>query len=319
MAPKYYMAENASALERVWRRYVRKQIPAPAFPTDMQIQTRAGCNARCVFCPSMKTRIDIRPEPMDKTLYERIVDEALERGTQRISPFLMNEPLADPDVAERIAYISNHRLKTDRTVTKINSNGSLLSEAMAKRLLDSGLDRISFSVHGIRPEPYEETMVGLKLGRVLANIDRFLELKRAGGYKKPRIRVTMVRTKVLEPQIEAIKAYWGARLIKVNIRALENRSHESVKTYAEQAASRQLSAYDWCKRMFEQAYILNTGELALCCVDWERSAIMGDARKNTIAEIWNGPVYRQMRERFLRGDVQGTLCDGCSKDNVEEE
>jgi len=318
MPPKYFLAGNVGLMERTYRRLARKQEATPSFPKAIQIQTKAGCNARCVFCPNLKTHLKVPPLPMDPALYKRIIDEALEHDVERLSPYLMNEPLADPDLPERIAYISNHPRKTPRTVTKINSNGSPLTEDMAKRLLDSGLERVSFSVHGIQPGPYESTMVGLKLHRVLANIDRFLERKREGGYKNPRVRVTMIRTTVLEPQLPAIQAYWGARGVKVNIRALENRSHDAIKPRRDLVVSR-WAPFAWCDRMFEQAYILNSGKLVLCCVDWEQKTDMGDLNTHTLYEIWNGPAYRKFRERFLANDLAGMLCDGCAKDDIEEE
>lgn len=288
----------------------------PPFPRHAQIQTISGCNANCVFCPNRKTEREIPAgQSMSMDLFKRLADELTDGPVERISPYLMNEPMLDPQLPERIAYISAR--KHSGQFTKINSHGGLLHERMAKGLLDSGLDRLNFSVHGIEPEVYQKTM-GLPLERVLANIDRFLELKRDGNYRRPRVRVVMLVTTALKPQLPQIRQYWGQRGIKINLNQLENRAnHPSLKT--EELATRELLPFNWCNRLFEQIFILYDGRAVLCCVDWEQRAQMGDASRQTLREIWNGPRYQALRQRFLNGDVKGMLCDGCTKDAVGDD
>jgi MoaA/NifB/PqqE/SkfB family radical SAM enzyme len=311
MPKKYFIPENLSLPKRLYLKWVQRRNPVPEFPKFIQLQTQRGCPAKCIFCPNNRVQGEEPRDPMPIELFHRIIDEICEHDSvQRISPYLMNEPLMDRQIGEKIAYI---RKRLDRSggkaVIKINSNAALLDERTARILLDSGLDRISFSVHGIVPAIYEETMVNLKLDKVLRNIDRFLELKREGDFKRPRVRVTMVKTKYLEPQLDEIKRYWGERNIKVNIRGLENRSDPDIEGTMKKFNTRGWQAFSWCTRMFEQAYILNTGELTLCCVDWGRTTIMGRVSETTrLRDIWNGPVYGEMRRRFLAGDLDGTLC-----------
>jgi len=321
MARRYYIPEQHSAVKRLYLEWVARRYPVPDFPRVVQIQTRPGCPARCIFCPNGRTTTEIPDVTMPMALFQRIVDECLDNGIERISPYLMNEPLMDREIAEKIAYVTRRRDQVgSKACTKINTNGAMLNERMARALLDSGLDRVSFSVHGIVPEIYEQTMVNLKLERVLENIDRFLDLKHSGNYKKPRVRVTMVKTKVLEPQLPEILRYWGERGVKVNIRGLENRANRNVHGRMQELNTRGWQAFAWCVRLFEQVYIVSTGELVLCCVDWDRRALMGKVGDGVgVRDIWNGPAYAQMRRRFLAGDLEDTLCASCLKEAIEED
>ncbi|MCX7014381.1 MAG: radical SAM protein [Candidatus Sumerlaeota bacterium] len=315
--PRYCLPDSSVGLfMRLRWTWLERRKPAPAFPLHVQIQAVTGCNADCVFCPNRKTDLDIRPgQRMDPNLFERIVDECVDGGVERISPYLMNESMLDPQLPERVAYITKR--KTPRQYSKINSNGALLTERMAKGLLDAGLDRLNFSVHGIEPEPYRQAM-GMPLEPVLRNIDRFLELKRDGRYKRPRVRVVMLMTQLLEPQLPAIQAYWKARGVEAHIRQIENRgAHKNIQSAS--IAVRELAAFQWCNRMFEQAYILHDGRMVLCCADWEQTSIMGDCSRQSIREIWLGSKYQGFRRRFLRGAVKGMLCDGCRKDPTDDE
>ncbi len=304
---RYYLPQYTRGLEGLYRRVFKKEKPLPSFPRVVQIQTRTGCNARCVFCPNSLLADSIPHEAMEWELFTKIADELTKHPVVRISPYLMNEPLMDRELGKKISYLAER--KRPETVIKINSNGALLDQEMGEALIESGLDRINFSVHGITKETYESQMVGMKLEKVLNNIDRFLELKAKKGSKKPRVRVTMVRTQAIERELGEIKEYWKKREVKVNIRPLENRAQSEI-------ASKGLNPKRWrpftfCNRLFEQAYILSNGDVVLCCVDWERTTILGNLKNQSLEEIWNSPRFMEIRKRYLEGDLDGLLCKRC--------
>lgn len=316
MTTKYYVPENTSnPVSRLKLKYIEKRKPLPDAPHAVQIQTVSGCNASCVFCPNGKTDLEIPlGNRMDVGLFRSIVDQIADMDVRRISPYLMNESMLDKQLPERVAYITEK--KQAFQFTKINSHGGLLNERMAKGLLDAGLDRLNFSVQGLDPDIYERIM-RLKLPKVLDNIDRFLEIVRDGGYKI-RVRIVMLDTKEVHPQLDTIRAYWNERGVKINLNQLENRgNHQAIQ--ADEIAVHELQTFDWCTRMFDQMYILYDGRLVQCCADWEQSGVVGDVSKMSLQEAWRGQVYNNFRRKFLAGDVEGSICDGCTKDAVGDE
>lgn len=310
MPPKYFVPVLANPVTRLKYQYIDKREPIPDAPRAVQIQTVSGCNANCVFCPNKKTELDIPlGKKMDWDLYRSIVDQCVDLGVRRFSPYLMNESMLDPELPERVAYIT--KKKKPFQFTKINSHGGLLTERMAKGLLDAGLDRLNFSVQGIDPVIYERIM-GIKFDKVLRNIERFIELKNAGNYPM-RVRVVMLDTKEVHPHLDEIRAFWKSRGIKINVNQLENRGHHK-NIQSDAIAVHALQNFDWCNRMFEQMYILYDGRLVMCCADWEQTSIMGDLTKHRLYDVWHGERYTDSRRRFLQGNVNGMLCDGCTKD-----
>lgn len=305
----YYVPEgNVGLFEKVRRFVLNRQLPTWRFPMVIQIQTVAACNAFCIFCPHGKTKRPLPKGRMDWDLYKAIIDECVRHRMWRISPYLMNEPLLDPDIGERIRYISSK--KKFPTYTKINTNASLLTEETARDLLDSGLDILTCSVHGIVKEKYEKTMVGLKLEEVLDNIDRFLDLKKKLKKKKPELRITMIRTKLIEPDVEKIREYWGKRGVHVSIRPMSNRANPQIA--ALDISAKPLEPFYWCVRPMEQAYVNVRGELLLCCNDWEQTTILGDLKTQSLEEAWNSEKYKEIRKRILEGRVKGLLCEECT-------
>ena len=281
-----------------------------AAPDHIQIQTITGCNAKCIFCPNGKTQ---RPVPkgrrMDWDLYRSIVDQSVALGIRRYSLYLMNEPLMDQELPQRVAYASA-RIKKPQYI-KVTSHGSLLTERMARALLDSGLDKLKISVHSLNVQTYRDIM-GLNLEKTLRNIDRFIELKNQGGYKLPRLEIVMVDSIQTHAEIPRIRQYWQARGIRLYIEPVENRADQrNIKDTA--VSAQKLMSFSWCRRLMEQVYVLYDGRMLQCCADWEQRSVMGDLTRASLADIWYGPRYADYRQKFTSGDLKGMICSCCRK------
>jgi len=284
--------------------------PVASVPDHIQIQTITGCNAGCIFCPNGKTKRNIpRGRRMDWDLYRSIVDQAIALGIRRYSVYLMNEPMLDRELPTRVAYVSA-RIKKPQYV-KVTSHGGLLTERMARGLLDSGLNKLKLSVQSLNPKTYRAIM-GLDLTKTLGNIDRLLALKQQGGYKLPRLEIVMVDSVQTHAEIPAIRRYWQQRDIKLYIEPVENRAdQQNIRDSA--VSARKLEAFSWCRRLMEQIYILYDGRMLQCCADWEQRSVMGDLTRQSLAGIWHGERYSDYRRRFAAGDVKGMICAGCRK------
>jgi MoaA/NifB/PqqE/SkfB family radical SAM enzyme len=305
----FYDPAETPLLKRILYLFRPKALPVRKFPLDILLETVAGCNAKCVFCPNGNGSSKIPPGRMDWELFRKIIDESTDHSIRRISPYLMNEPLLDRDLGKKIRYIAERR--RHEFAIKINTNASLLDEEMARSLIGSGLDRLHFSCHGISRESYEESMQGLSLEKTLANIDRFLNILNKNSSKRPKVAVTMVRTKLIEHELPRIKTYWEARGVSVHIRPLENRANHEIGRKG--FAPLDWTKFSWCKRLFTQANILTNGDMILCCVDYGYTTVLGNVGRQSIKEIWNSEKTRDIRRRFLSGKTEGLLCHSCMK------
>ena len=279
-------------------------------PDHVQIQTITGCNASCIFCPNGKTRRNIpKGRRMDWDLYRSIVDQSIALGIRRYSVYLMNEPMLDRELPKRVEYVGA-RIKKPQYV-KVTSHGGLLTERMARGLLDSGLNKLKISVQSLNPKTYRDIM-GLELAKTLRNIDRLLELKEQGGYKLPRLEIVMVDSIQTHNEIPNMRRYWQARTIKLYIEPVENRAdQQNIRDSA--LGVRNLKAFSWCRRLMEQIYILYDGRMVQCCADWEQRSVMGDLTRESLADICRGERYTDYRRRFMAGDVKGMICACCRK------
>lgn len=284
----------------------------PSFPYLVDIMTKSGCNASCVFCPSGKPFLKVSHGTMPDELYQKIIDEASKHTVLRLAPFLQNEPLRDPKIHERVEYA---RRKMPRyTQIRLISNGSLLTEEAGYNLIHAGLDKLIISIQSIEKDVYEETMRGLKFEQTMENVTRFVELKHRLGVKNPDFEIWMVRTKYVEEKLKVHKAFWSKRGIKLKARKLNNQASPELEERMRQRGD--IPADDWqyaqyCAIPFWRSWITWTGDMILCCADWHRSTVLGNVMGSSIEEIWNGPAYQEHRRRMLCGDVAGLLCENC--------
>lgn len=303
----FFLPQDLKKHETFFRRYVLRHKPLKSFPSVIQIQTQTGCNASCIFCPNGKTSKKLDSGKMDENLFYKIIDEAVKYPVKRISPYLMNEPLLDKRLPDFISYIAKKR--NPGTIIKINTNGSYLTEDLAVKLINSGLDKLHFSFHGIRKETYEKSMQNLNYEETLKKINIFLEIKEKMKADKPKVKVTMIHTIEIDKELDEIRRYWNSKGVAVNIHALENRAHEAVAK--KQLNVKPMRTLSDCDRLFQQAYILFNGDCVLCCVDWERTTILGNVAQNSLYDVWNNKAYIDYRRNYLAGNLKGTLCEKC--------
>lgn len=249
---------------------------------------------------------------MDWDLYRSIVDQSIALGIRRYSVYLMNEPMLDRELPQRVAYISS-RIKKPQYV-KVTSHGGLLTERMARGLLDSGLSKLKISVQSLNARTYREIM-GLDLDKTLRNIDRFLDLKKRGGYKRPRLEIVMVDLMQTHSEIPRIRQYWQERDIKLYMEYFENRAdHHKIRETA--ASAQKIMSFSWCRRMMEQVYVLYDGRMLQCCADWEQRSVMGDLSRQNLTDIWHGRHYSDYRQKFAAGDIKDMICTCCRKQSA---
>ncbi|MEW5773263.1 MAG: radical SAM/SPASM domain-containing protein [Thermodesulfobacteriota bacterium] len=279
----------------------------PSFPRAIQLQTQSTCNARCIFCPHCQYPSDIIHGKMDIWLFRKIVDECAKHYVSRISPYLTNEPLMDKRISDMISYITHKKKICTRT--KINTNGSLLAAEMSHALLDAGLDQLWISVNGYTPESYNKAMQ-LDISTVLNNIDHFLFLKEKLK-KKCKVVITTINTSIVASELDYAKAYWSKRDVKFNIHSLDNRAGGNIENLLPENI-RPIPKRN-CDLFLKQAYIVENGDMILCCHDWRQSVKIGNVAETSIYDVWNSQRFKELIWEYYEGRYENLkICETCA-------
>lgn len=282
-------------------------IRLDSFPKGLFIQTQSRCNARCITCPlSDKNYRKSTPQgKMSDSLFYKIIDECSQHEVKEISPEFLNEPLIDPALEKRIEYI---REKCPSTYISLMTNGSLLDKKRAKRLTNSGLDRLAISVHGLSKETYEKNMVGLDFHKTLNRINYFLSVN-----KSVQVRIAIMENLLPKAEFQEALIYWKTRGVPVETQQANDRAGSvSNNTYViwkqENKGKIVGCMFDYPLRYMAVHF---NGDVVLCCYDWQREISLGNLNKSSIYDIWNSKKYKNIRHTIYGHCPPGFICDRC--------
>ena len=135
-------------------------------------ETTAGCNLECIHCRRLDVSTQLAKDDLTTQESYEFIDELIEAG----KPILVlsgGEPLFRPDIFD----IAKYAVKKGLTVA-LATNGTLVDEAMAKKIVDAGVSRVSISLDGADAETHDKFRK-LK-GSFERAIEGFNHLKNAG-------------------------------------------------------------------------------------------------------------------------------------------
>ena len=296
---------------RVAELFEEARALVPPLPLKVQIQTTTRCNAACAMCPYplVAGAPGFEHAVMDEDRYRRILDGLSGTAVERLSLFLMNEPLLDTRLPRWIALA---RAALPDATLGLFSNGSALDARRAVALAEAGLDELCVSAHGFDRETYERVMSGLSYARFLRNLDAVLAAEARGELGGMRLQVVtgdvpdVVRTEELIPL--------GLRE-RVVRKAFSNEREAVGVTPGLPSSSSCASAEAVCQRLFVKLYVLTTGDCVLCNVDWRRTVLLGrvgDPGGASVAEVWRAEPYTAARrDHFTRTFATTAICRRC--------
>ena len=83
---------------------------------------------------------------MDFDLFKKVVDECAALGITHVRVHNYGEPFLDKQLVEKVRYAKQRGIAEVGMI----SNGSLITEEIARGMIDAGLDAINISVDAVR-------------------------------------------------------------------------------------------------------------------------------------------------------------------------
>jgi MoaA/NifB/PqqE/SkfB family radical SAM enzyme len=315
-----------------------RPVDALAVPTPLRVRNTIfemfvelinACNFRCDFCP--QTTLQRKQRPMEFELATKIVRDLADMGHHHpLRCHLLGEPLLYPRFFDFVDMAHDH----GQTIL-LATNGSRFQAKNVAGIFRTRLDRMVISLNTPEEElynaqrgtsmPYAEYLQGIR--------DMVSELVRRGPPPVTRINVLYDRAKADSPEetarVRAIANDWIGVAREVSGRPLPDAEEvvhldDEGTTLIELCDGLELQCtiyHNWgegsppvehfCAFPWKQLAVLVDGQATACCVDAEGEMTLGDARTQSIAEIWNGPQINRLREGFLRSVPMTPRCARC--------
>lgn len=166
-----------------------------------QIESSLACNLKCIMCPwpQFRTDVDNKGQMAQETW------EALDPYLNDVKSIDFTgggEPLSQKNL---IAWMNQAKIAGCKV--GFLSNGVLLSEEKAEKLVDLGADWLAFSLDGATRETYEKIRQGSDFDKVCRNIKYLAGLRKE---PKPLVMINFVIMNVNSHEIEEIIKLAGA-------------------------------------------------------------------------------------------------------------
>ena len=290
-------------------------------PVTISIEPTTACNLRCPECPS-GLRAFTRPTGNLRPDFFRSVIDELHRELTYLIFYFQGEPYINPEFLDMVKYAHEHGIYT---IT--STNGHFLNDENARRTIESGLDRLIISVDGTTQEVYEQYRKKGKLEVVLQGARNVVHWKRKLKSPTPHIIFQFLVVRPNEHQIPDL--YDLAREIGVDEVKLKSaqvydyqNGHPLIPTqdrysrYARQSdgsyrVKNQLLNHCW--KLWHSCVVTWDGVVVPCCFDKDADHRLGDLKKSSFRQIWQGPAYQQFRRELLGGRDQIDICSNCTE------
>jgi heme b synthase len=105
-------------------------------------ETTAACNLVCSHCRRTEVADEVSPDELSPEEAESLIDEMSGWG-RTILVFSGGEPLMRPDIFRLMRYANEKGV-----IVALATNGTLIDQDLAKRIRESGVDRVSISLDG---------------------------------------------------------------------------------------------------------------------------------------------------------------------------
>lgn len=300
------LLRNGFHLFRILLDYRARRETVRTMPIRLWVESSSICNLKCIMCPN-KNMSAAEKTVMPLELFKKIVDEARHFASDMYLHH-RGEPLMNPALFDMITYAASAGIRT-----RFHTNGTLLTREKAEKLLKAGPQLVSFSVDGFEKETYEKIRGGATFETTVENIKRFASLRREMNLGKPYIVVEKIRFKntVLPGNKAAILKIRNDFLAAGVDEIIEKDEYIwAEETSPESATPRTCST---CTFPWYAMVICADGTVTPCPQDFWAKMKMRDVNRQTLAEIWNGEAYRDLRHRFNTDIDSLPLCHKCDR------
>ncbi|MCJ7581689.1 MAG: radical SAM protein [Candidatus Aminicenantes bacterium] len=290
-------------LLRLYFHYNKKSSKLPYAPVRLWVELTSLCNYRCIMCPNKEMNKEAHGT-MDFALYKKIIDEASGFAFD-INLAHRGESLLHPQIVEAILYAKSKGL-----FTRLHTNGSLLTEELAHKILESGLDRLSFSFDGFDKDTYESTRIGGNFEKTLQNIIRFLEIKKEKKSKKPNTSIEVINFDAgnrLQTKKEFEAQFKELPLDSFVIKDLHNWAGETNKAQTSKH-------YSACTFPWNALVVFWDGTVLPCTQDFFGHYTLGHVKETPLLDIWNNDKSTHLRSKLTEAQInEFQTCSKCDR------
>jgi radical SAM protein with 4Fe4S-binding SPASM domain len=254
-------------------------------------------------------------------LFKKTIDELSDTLLYLIFYF-QGEPYLHPRFLDLVKYASQKKI-----YTATSTNAHYLNETLARKTVESGLDRLIVSIDGTTQDVYEQYRVGGKLEKVLEGTRNIIKAKRELKSKTPHVVFQFLVVRPNEHQIDDVfRLAKELGVDEVGLKTAQIYDYENgndlmptINKYSRYAPKTdgtyqiKNALDDSCWKMWHSCVITWDGKVVPCCFDKDAHYQLGDVSKTRFRDLWYGEAYHSFRQSLVRSRSEIEMCKNCTE------
>ena len=292
------------------------------YPVSISFEPTTSCNLRCPECPS-GLRAFTRPTGMlENSFFEKTIDE-IHKELLYLIFYFQGEPYLNPDFLAMVKYAAGKKI-----YTATSTNAHYLTDEVAKKTVQSGLDRLIISIDGTTQDVYEQYRVGGNIEKVIEGTKNIMKWKKELKSKTPFVFFQFLVVKPNEHQVEDIKRL--AKAVGVDEVRFKTAQVYEYKTDPNHLIpdTDKFSRYkknkdgtytaknklaNRCWKLQHANVITWDGLVVPCCFDKDATHQLGNLKTQSFKQIWHNDNYKQFRAAIKKSRKNIDICSNCSE------
>jgi len=288
-------------------------------PMVLFVDPVSTCNFRCKFCPTGDRELIDKTGRyqgrLDYAVFTKVIDDLKEfdRPIKVLRMYKEGEPLLHTRFADMVKYAKDSGYVEFIDTT---TNGYLLTPTNSLRIIKAGIDRINISIDGLSDEQYLEfTQTKVNFNQLVENI-RFLYEHKG----ECEICIKVVGDILSETDKKRFFDIFGDIADRVSIENIapcwpefDIEEHTGVEI-TEGIYGQDIAETKVCPYIFYSMAVNSDGTVSLCFLDWARKLNIGDAKKQSLKDIWQGDAIFNHQLQHLQGNrKKNSVCRDCGQ------
>jgi radical SAM protein with 4Fe4S-binding SPASM domain len=288
-------------------------------PVIYNIETTNACNMKCEMCP--RTTMMTRPvETMDQETFEKVIAqikpfsekewknwESFVAEKYGIKPNDMSEnhfflyiipkviqlhgygdPLLDKKMAQRVKALSDKGF-----YTYFSCNPANIDVEKNLEMFENGLNYIKYSIETV--DDFLHKKIRGTASDFQGSYKKILQLLEEK--KKRNLRTVIVITMLdlhrtnQQEEFEKLREAFKGLDVYIYLKSQDQMWYEN-----KEKCTKSVHWLEFCQHPWISMTIKSNGEAVMCMEDFNNEIILGDVKKESLRDIWNGEKYRQFRQ-----------------------
>lgn len=288
-------------------------------PQTIGISLNNTCNLSCIMChyhspiykPTQSTDFFKKPIKLDNKAVKEAIIYASNNGC--VVDFTgPGEVLLDDRIYDFIKFARENGVQR----VGFTSNATLMSEDKSKKLIDSGISYIRFSVDGANEDTYRQIR-GTSLKKVEDNIISFINYARSvQSNVEININCVLVESKGVRDETDLFIQKWEEYLPFINYISFSNEMFLDENGYHKDAMPHNRYVCHW--PFTNGMFIAPNGTVSICCAmqgTYGRSEVnVGSIYEQSLEDIWFGEKLNKLRKECLEQQYEKyPICITCTE------